>query len=70
MKSLFVVYVKDGKSTKRIYFRANNIFELISAIKHKDIFGLINHINFPARDIRQIKRLKRIYRKTDFIVEV
>lgn len=58
MKSLFVVYKKEGKSVTRIYFRANNIF------------ALINSISFSTYNIVQIKRLKRIYRKTDFIVEV
>lgn len=66
MKKLFVVYhVLDLYSTSiktRTYFRA------------KDYKSLINHLSETYFEglgaITQIKKLKRIYRKTDIIKEI
>lgn len=60
MKNLFVVYFKEGKNKKRAYFKAMNISILIFKVSRL----------FSLQDIVNIKKLKRIYRKTDFILEV
>lgn len=60
MKNLFVAYFKEGKQKKRAYFKAKNIISLIFYIKNV----------FKIEQLITIKKLKRIYRKTDFILEV
>lgn len=64
-KRLFVVYheLNTSKPIKtRSYFRASSFDTLIRYLNetHFQGFGIIT----------QIKRLKRIYRKTDYITEV
>lgn len=62
MKKLFAVYIEYQNVKDRIYFRATGyeaLVDYLSAI----YFGIFEVIT-------QIKRLKRIYRKTYFIEEV
>lgn len=66
MKKLFVVYHKvdlySSMVKTRTYFRAKDYKTLVNYLSetHFEGFGIIT----------QIKRLKRIYRKTDKILEV
>lgn len=66
MKQLFVVYHKldlySSTLKTRTYFRAINYKALINYLSETHFEGL--------GKITQIKRLKRIYRKTDNIYEV
>lgn len=61
-RSLFVVYYKLGKSKSRIYYEANGVKELVEYIYRN------NYIEMGY--VLIIKRLKRIYRKTDIIYSV
>ena len=60
MRSLFVVYSVKEKKKKRTYFRADNMIALLSYLKWGCFVG----------EIKQVKKLKRTYRKTDYIMEV
>ena len=60
MGTLFVVYSIKDKQKRRTYFRAKNIYELLTYLKWACYIG----------EIKQVKKLKRIYRKTDYIMEV
>lgn len=63
-KQLFVVWIKENKKVQRYYFKAyfmETVLEYIDRLNTQVIF---------EANIIQIKRLKRIYRKTDNIREI
>lgn len=63
-KQLFVVWVKENKKVQRYYFKAYFMETVLNYIDR-----LNTQVIFEA-NIIQIKRLKRIYRKTDNIREI
>lgn len=58
-QKMFVVYIQGINKKERLYFKAYNTLEVVAFI--------MNEINC---EILQIKKLKRIYKKTDIFIEV